>query len=162
MEEIWKPLIYRGEDFSDLFEVSNQGNIRNIRTGLFRKAQLNHEGYLYCLISRGRKRKVAVKIHRAVAESFVKGDKTLSIDHIDGNKTNNSASNLEFVTICENNRRAYKCGQTATPKLTKGDVALAKQLRENGKSYQEIADYFGINNSTAQRAIKGESYRWLE
>lgn len=161
-KEIWKPLIYRGEDFTDLFEVSSAGNIRNKTTGRLRKVQENHEGYLYCLISRGRKRKVAVKIHRAVAENFVPGDKSLCIDHVDGNKKNNRASNLEFVTTCENNLRAYKSGQTATPKLTKEDIAIAKQLRKDGKSYQEIANCFGVNNSTVQRAIKGESYRWLE
>lgn len=161
-KEIWKPLIYRGEDFSDLFDVSNYGNIRNKITGKYRKPQMNHEGYLYCLISRGRKRKVAVKIHRAVAENFVYGDKSLCIDHVDGNRRNNFASNLEFVTVGENNLRAYKSGQTSTPKLSSDDIAVARKMRENGDTYQAIANRFHVHSSTAQRAIKRESYRWLE
>lgn len=47
-------------------------------------------------------------IHRLVAEHFVDGwfDGAV-VNHIDGNKLNNNASNLEWVTISENTRHGY-------------------------------------------------------
>ena len=129
MTELWKPLIYHGEDFSDLFEVANTGKIRNKNTGKERLLSSNHEGYLYCVISRGRHRKVAVKVHRAVAENFVNGDNSLSIDHKDGDKHNNYSNNLEFVSARENNHRAIKNGLHNPFKFTKEEIETMKAMR---------------------------------
>lgn len=158
MNEIWKPLIYRGEDFSDLFEVSNNGRIRNKNTGKDRKLLVNHQGYLYCLISRGRHHKVAVKAHRAVAENFVEGDKNLCIDHIDGNKLNNVYTNLEFVTYRENNNRAIK-NQLYTPfKFTKNDVATMKRLVSLGEPISQVARMYSTHRNTVWKIVTEQSY----
>ena len=57
-------------------------------------------------------------IHRLVAENFVKinkiiltiGEQLLVVNHIDGNKTNNNSSNLEWVTSKENYEHALETG----------------------------------------------------
>lgn len=49
-------------------------------------------------------------VHRLVAEYFVDGNHDLMVDHIDGDKTNNHYTNLEWVTGKENARRAWKNG----------------------------------------------------
>jgi len=52
---------------------------------------------------------VRKKIHRLVAYCFCnppENYKDLTVDHLDGNKSNNNYTNLEWVTIDENNRRA--------------------------------------------------------
>ena len=50
-------------------------------------------------------------IHRLVGEAFVNNPKNKPyIDHLDGNKLNNRADNLEYVTMAENNQRAYDTG----------------------------------------------------
>lgn len=49
------------------------------------------------------------KVHRLVAESFVKKpktEKTLQIDHIDRNKMNNDSKNLRWVTAAENRKNS--------------------------------------------------------
>lgn len=159
MEEKWKPLIYRGEDFSDLFEVSNTGKIKNKKTGKERTLLVNHQGYLYCLISRGRKRKVAVKVHRAVAENFIDGEKTLCIDHIDGNKLNNRSDNLEFVTTKENNNRAINKGLFDPFKFSRKDVEEMKKLIEQKVSISEVARRFETHRNTVWKIITGQSYK---
>lgn len=91
-KEIWKPLTYHGEYFGDVYEISNTGKLRNKISMKERKLNLNKQGYLHCIISQGRKRKIAIKVHRAVAENFVSGNAdNLVINHKDGNKTNNNA-----------------------------------------------------------------------
>ena len=45
--------------------------------------------------------------HRLVMEAYV-GYSSLSVDHIDGNRENNSLSNLDYVTAVENSRRSNK------------------------------------------------------
>lgn len=105
----WKPLIYHGEYLGDTHEISNNGVLRNAKTKKELKLYLNKEGYLMVAISRGRKRKIAIRIHRAVAENFVDGfSKGLEVNHIDGNKKNNNSENLEWVTRSENQIHAVK------------------------------------------------------
>ena len=159
MIELWKPLIYRGEDFGDLFEVSNTGKIRNKETGKERSLNSNHEGYLYCVISRGRHRKVAVKAHRAVAENFVDGDKSLSIDHKDGNKHNNNSDNLEFVSKRENNHRAIKNGLYNPFKFTKEETETMKTMRNDGMRISDIARAFDTHRNTVWKILTNQSYQ---
>ena len=47
-------------------------------------------------------------IHRLVAVAFVQGDQSLDVNHIDGNKHNNKADNLEWVTKSQNMQHAVK------------------------------------------------------
>ena len=162
MEE-WKPLIYHGEWFGDTYEVSIQGKIRNVLTGKMRKLSENKQGYLQCVISRGRKRKIAIKVHRAVAENFVSGNaKELVINHKDGNKKNNYAENLEFITFYENVQHAVKNGlikngsEASGAKLNDNQVREIRKIYDSGKYNQhQIADMFEMSH----RAIWGIVHR---
>ena len=50
-------------------------------------------------------------IHRLVAITFIDNpDNKPMVNHIDGNKLNNNACNLEWVTCSENHKHAYKTG----------------------------------------------------
>lgn len=51
----------------------------------------------------------SVKIHRLVAAAFY-GISDLEVNHIDGNKINNKAENLEYVTGSENSKHAIALG----------------------------------------------------
>lgn len=57
-------------------------------------------------------KKTVFRLHRLVAEHFI-GDplpKETDVNHKDGNKQNNSASNLEWCTRSENMKHAIRTG----------------------------------------------------
>ena len=99
-------------DFEEGYEnysVSNKGEFRNDTTGQILKPRKSNAGYLYCnLYNRKAKKNKIVYIHRMVALYFVKGDKSLIINHKNGIKTINEDINLEWVTYSENLSHAYK------------------------------------------------------
>ena len=113
--ELWKPLNQEG-----LYWVSSYGRVkvapRKTKDG--RKypekfvdcSTSKRDGYVRFNFIRGGKRHCAT-LHRAVAELFVPNtlDKP-EVNHKDGNKQNNRANNLEWVTPSENQRHALATG----------------------------------------------------
>lgn len=89
--------------------VSNTGRVR--RNGSNKdKAVRDRKGYLVTDLYMNGKRKTE-RINRLVASAFVDnpGNKEV-VEHLDENKRNNNADNLEWVTHSENIKRAWKSG----------------------------------------------------
>lgn len=112
-----------------------------------------------------------IKRHVLIAEIFLAPPKEgqNQINHIDGNKTNNAVSNLEWCTGQENIHHAWKHELSHAKlgtkcnwaKLTEEDVREIAQLLEDGNLNQhQIADIFGVNNRTIS-AIKTRK-NWKE
>ena len=92
--ESWK-VIY---DFPN-YEISNYGNVRN-NTKIV-KAVPNKHGYNVVLLCNGIRK--SVNIHRLVAAAFIPNPDNLpEIDHIDGDRANNDATNLRWCTRKQN------------------------------------------------------------
>lgn len=110
--EIWKPIVYQNIKFG-MYEVSNMGRVRNIKTRHIMSQCPSEKGYLMtefrCYGNKGSR---SIKIHRIVAITFVDGrtNERNEVNHIDGNKNNNKASNLEWVSRKENIRHGFDNG----------------------------------------------------
>lgn len=170
MEEIiWKRMIYHGKDLGDFYLISNIGEIKGVKTGKIRKKNINHEGYYFVCISLGsRENKPCIKIHRAVAETFLSNPNGYPvINHKDGNKLNNNINNLEFCTYSYNSQHAVDNNLTHyNPKKNKikstdGSLKFA--------SVTEAGMYFNKNNpenarKNISRAISSNGtaygYKW--
>ena len=85
--------------------IYEDGTVVN-RLGRIVKQQNSNSGYLR--VELGGKKYL---VHRLVAQAFIENhDNKPHVNHIDGNKKNNSAENLEWTTQSENQKHAYKMG----------------------------------------------------
>lgn len=90
------------------YEVSNEGQVRNSYTLQILKPKIKKNGYIeYCIYPEPGI-KAYVLAHRLVANAFIPNPNNLStVNHIDGNKTNNSIDNLEWASYKENAKHAW-------------------------------------------------------
>lgn len=173
MNEKWKPILYGDLDLTNRFEVSNFGKIRNIKTKKILKTTINQNGYEEICISLGkRKNYKALKIHRCVAFMFVDGFKDgLVVNHIDGIKTNNVWTNLEWVTSKENTRHAIKTGLSKHNKLVMCEQTneIFNSIREaciwcnlapDGKSLSEYLNHPEKRKSAGKHPVTHEPLTW--
>jgi hypothetical protein len=97
--------------YNDLYEVSDEGHVRNKKSGRVLKPYDCGDGYLAVDINAKSK-----KVARMIGEVFlpVINCPGLEIDHIDIDMTNNSATNLRWVSALENKQKkgAYKNNTT--------------------------------------------------
>ena len=97
--EVWKQYLYTQ------YEVSNLGNVRNKKTKAVLSQEDTGNGYL-CVglqIDKGVYKKT--RVHRMVAMAFLEFQRTEErneVDHINGNKSDNSVDNLRWCTHKEN------------------------------------------------------------
>ncbi len=99
-------------------------------------------------------------VHRLLWETWVdKIPEGMYINHIDGNKLNNSISNLEVVTQKENNIHALRTGLrklTYTNKISEQDVIY---IRDNSNfKVSTLASRFNLTRQQIHNIIKHKSW----
>ena len=91
MQEIWKEI----PDYEGIYQVSNLGKIRSCKNNKIRKQTKQRSGYMRIILTKDAKQK-AIAVHILVAKCFVNNKNNYPfVNHIDGNKENNNANNLE-------------------------------------------------------------------
>lgn len=178
--EIWKPAV----DVEDI-EVSNlgrarsldrmssvygrtrngrlQGAFQQLRPGKMLSPCIGRHGYLEIALMRNGKR-TKYRLHRLVAAAFVAGYfEKASIDHRDGNKLNNRADNLEWVTLSENTRRQWESGLVnlrgelhPSSKLTNLQANAVAVLYQNNFPPSQIAEWFGVSSALVYKIVHGK------
>lgn len=150
--------------------ISEYGEIQNISTGTILKQSINRGGYKYVCISVPRNLNIGIRktiiIHKAVAFTFLSISNENTIDHVDGNKLNNHYTNLEWVSSCENSRRAYKKGLFVPPspelyqKLNDDNIfEILKLLDEGNMSHRCIANMFNVSRGTISQISRGDIHK---
>jgi len=114
-------------------------------------------GYLSVSLRIEENKTKTIKVHRIVAEYLVEGRKDdLNVNHIDGNRLNNNAKNLEWVTHKENIQNAIKRGAMykIPHKIDYEKYEKIIELKKSGISDQEIAHKFNVSRRTIERSIE--------
>lgn len=147
--EYWVPV----PSLQNKYEVSNLGRIRNAKTKKIVKPQIR-QGYVFIHINTG------VYIHRLIGECFLHNDDPANknqIDHLNGNKSDNTIINLEWVTPAENTKRAYENGLV----LNRNTKPIAQLDKEDKiiaiyKSLTEASQATGINYTSISYCINNK------
>lgn len=159
MEE-WRPV----SGYEGLYEVSNMGNIRSLRNGCV-LALMNSRGYRRCHLAKDGHVKTA-QVHRLVAEAFIPNPENKpQVNHKHGIKSDNRASELEWVTHRENEDHAAENGlkargsRNAMVTLNPESVQrLLARREETGMSIYALAREFGVSKSLVSNILNGKHW----
>lgn len=162
--EIWKEVAAQYGPY----EVSNQGNIRRADSFKLKKATVAKVGYFVVNLWLRNKSNV-VYVHSLVAEAFI-GQRPpgYTVNHIDGNKLNNNAGNLEYLTNADNVRHAHMTGlcpkgeKCSAAKLTENQAAEIKRRALGGERTRDLAAEFGVGMPIVSQIKHGTRWKHLD
>lgn len=168
--EEWRPVV----GWEDWYEVSSLGRVRRvaayngIHAGHILKSHANAKGYLRVTVSRpGHPRSNRLRhVANLVAEAFIRPRPLgLQINHTNGIKTDNRASNLEWCTGIENVRHAIRTGLSAPmpPGRARLSADTVRRIRAAypGETTRELARQFHIGKTAAWEIIARHTWAWV-
>lgn len=161
------PMLYnrgmrKGDYYTlDDYVINRDGTIYSKKRGIVMKPQPNAKGYLRVVI--GKKKYF---VHRLVAEKFVPNpEQKAQVNHKNGDKTDNRAENLEWVTNAENRSHAVENGlqiqgeKCPWAKLTEQDVI---EIRNSSELVKELAKRFNVSTTTISGIRNGRTWKSVE
>ena len=147
----WRPV----PGFESNYEASNDGRVRSVSSGReLSTSSLAGSGYVKAELWKNNVRKQTY-LHRVIAETFLGSppDDKAEVNHIDGNKRNNAASNLEWSSRSENVRHSmYSLGNNVKPVVATDPDTLQE---ERYRSIEE-AGRLGYCATSIYRCLTGE------
>lgn len=175
MKEIWKDVNYK--DYGEYYQVSNLGRVRSkdryvicnnkggtrFIKGKIMKLTTNKsyregvaKGYVVVNLRKEGKNKVIV-VHRLVALTFIENNDPTKkfVNHIDGNKENNTVENLEWVTTSENNQHAVDTHLRNPRGVRVNQYDLDGNFIASYKSVTEASRITGISRGMISHNVNG-------
>ena len=163
MEEQWKDIYFKQDgivyDYRGLYQVSNLGNVKSLNYNHTGKEKIlkpgkNKGGYQVVALSKDGKAKW-FRVNRLIAFLFILNDNPehkTEVNHIDENKENNSASNLEWVTPKQNSNHG-----TRNKRVAEALSIFVYFLKPNGEKWFD--DPLGIRELSRKTGISYETLR---
>lgn len=166
--EKWKTLTYNNIRYNK-YEVSTMGRLRLSKDKRLCKLYKHRSGYMtyYKPLEKGETKRLFLKMHRAVAFTFIPNpDNLLEVNHIDGVKDNNHINNLEWVNHKDNILHAWKSGLvnksnpgcSSLRKLSDKEAEEVKRNRFNLNGVT-LAKKYKVSKDTIYNIQKGKLYR---
>lgn len=165
VEEIWLPAV----GYEGYYEVSNMGNVRSLGRitnfgnqkklvkGRVLKIKMRKAGYYPAAMFSVDNVITTVMIHRVVAQAFHPNpENKRTVNHIDGNKKNNRADNLQWATTSENNLHAHDTGLMNIRKLT---VEQVKEIRQSSLTDIQLGKLYGVRQGNIWNIRQRKSWK---
>jgi len=159
--EVWKSVV----GYEGLYEVSDQGRVKGPKG--FVKPKIGRNCYARTELWRKGDRH-RPSIHRLVAQTFIPNpDGKPQVNHLDGDKLNNTVANLEWCTAQENALHAValhgRHGERATAaKLSERKATAILVMLEKGAPGKWLADLFGVTNAQISHLRLNRQWRALK
>ena len=168
ISEQWLPVLgYEGR-----YDISNLGKVRSLhhKSVKYLKPSVSNTGYERVALWNGRITKFSV--HRLVATHFIPNPLSKEeVNHIDGNKTNNNADNLEWVSRSENQNHAIRTGLQPVIFNDPSHIKAVDMISQDGKvittfhSAAEAERITGICHAHISKCCNGKrttagGFRW--
>lgn len=140
-----------------IFAATRDGKVISLKDGKFLRGAEGLGGYRFTTLSYGRRR-ATFSFHQIVWVFFNGSIPTgMEINHINGKKSDGRLANLECCTHQENIQHADRTGlrnvrgeACKTSKLKKADVLKIREMLRQKINQREIAQTFGVAQSTVQ------------
>lgn len=150
--EIWKDI----EGYEGLYQVSNIGRVKRVRSGRIRTQKIVKNGYCQVNLSKNNQVNFYL-VHRLVANAFIPNPNKLpQVNHKDENKTNNYVENLEWCTQSYNNlwgtgteRQNYSRHKNDPQGLSWKRALKTRDKNNNVNSSKRVCQYSLVGNLIA-------------
>jgi len=139
----------------DLYSITENGEIFSHLRNKWLKHYIRKDGYHQVQLRKDGKTILKLP-HRLVAQVYL-GESDLTVNHIDGNKSNNHVSNLEWVTHQENQLHAFRLGLRDNsgekhPRMKLTDVDVI-DIRNSKLNQTQIAKQYNMSRGHINRII---------
>ena len=151
-KEIWKLV-----ENSNHYEISNKGRMKNKNNNHILKHSINRKGYCKIHYYDKKGKSTHGVIHRLVAEAFIPNpDNKPTVNHINGNKTDNNLENLEWATNKENVIHSFDnlLNKNTSPVEL---LNIEDKSRLNFRSIKDLGRYLSIFPSSLIPLIKNSN-----
>lgn len=174
--EYFSKFIYNKEDGNraalianhDNYWITDDGKVISIKSGKVMTNAFNLKGYPQIVIPDNNGVKCCYRLHRLVATAFIPNTECKDqVNHIDGVKTNNHYTNLEWCTNTENQRHARSTGLLVTKyneeagaaKLTNEQVKSIRLAHNNKeKTISQLADMYNVTDTAIRYILQYITY----
>jgi ribosomal protein S25 len=167
VKEEWKPI----KGFED-YEVSSFGRVRSRKNGgcVNLKERITHDGYVWFNLCMNGKQHTK-RLNRLVAEAFIENPECkATVNHIDGDKRNNRADNLEWATKEEQMKHAYAHGlkkpmRGVLQTVARFDENTVRKIRDDYMPHSKtfgmkaLARKYGVSESCIDRIVRNQTYQ---
>lgn len=177
--EIWKDI----KGYEGVYQVSNLGRVRSLSRELTysdgRKYQYKGKvlkvnvnkvcgaRMVHLYLNQSRE---ALLLHRLVAVAFIPNPSNKpEINHINGDRSDNSVSNLEWATRAENMEHGFRTGLINNTGTNHGNNVypdeqireVKRLLKEGSLTQKAIAEVTGVKKGTVEQIAQGRQWRHI-
>ncbi len=150
------------------YEVTSDGIVisyKQNKDGKELSQCMNARGYYHVMISG-----VTTTVHRLVAWKYCEGYKEgFTVNHIDGDKLNNNADNLEWIKVKDNCIHAMKYISTKRRLYSDDEIRdirskfkLWKSNKDRRYTSYKLAEAYGVSAVTIMNIINGNRYKYIK
>lgn len=153
------------KDFED-YLISDSGVVIKSSSGRAMSQHVCNHGYPYVFLTKQKKRYIK-KVHRLLMEAFVPNpENKATVNHINGIKTDNRLSNLEWATVAENVRHAYANNLGKPPKGEHHCCAIltedaVRDIRKYKHTHKHYSLKYGVTEGAILRVIHRKTWKHI-